>query len=932
MLGSELLALLVVDGEPKASRPPEGVACERRDPVDGSFGPVPDPQSLLIAYRRRRHVEGGRRPAQREPTVAPARTAGDLARLVQPHPEPALGERQGAGAPRHASADDDDLGGVDHHPGRRRRLLVEPVRDHRAIVLRYTPSSASHLPGELELDERGRHSRRLEPRRTSDLVARERPVTQHGQHRDRLVRHCLGRRFDRHEPVRLEHVTGARDRCRTQPQEPVRARRERARDLPGHCHHLPSVLEREVGGDQRARPLARLDDDGRGAQPGDHAVASRKPPRRGLDARLVLGDEQPVDADATRELGVRCRVVTVDAAAEHGHCTSTGSESAPVRLRVDAPSEPAHDHEARLRQLPCEPAGDGASVSRARARPHDRHGRLREEGLRAVAAHPKARWRIGDRGQQGRVLEVAASQRVTAHAAGSSVGERYESASATCSGTTASTPASNAIVLATRATRARPRPESDRRSTARSSSSEAAGESARRWCLASTGRLDDAGTDGRRRLARRRSELGGSRARHGHDEVEAIEERPRDALAVRLHALGRAGAIACPTPAAATRAEVHRGHEPEPGREARPAPNAGDRHLAVLERLPQRLEQRPGELRQLVEQQHAAMGEADLAGAGRHSASDHRGRARTVVRCPEGRLPDERPSDGEHSSDRVDARDLECLVAGQRREDRRQPPGKHRLSRPRGPGEQQVVPSRQPRSRARGVRAPARARPRGRGPPMGRPEDRVPPRARSARRRAGTRRPGRGAGRAPRRCRRELPRGPSRRRRGAARHRRDVPPPPRPASPTPGGSCRRAPSSPTQACCSRGPAGSCCDAPSTASAIERSKPEPSLRSPAGARLTVMRWVRGHSSSDEMTPLCTRCRASWQARSAMPTIENAGNSAVRRCASTSTRRGSSPTTAYVWARASTRSTLETLARRHWRGSASKQRRSATRASS
>ena len=59
-----------------------------------------------------------------------------------------------------------------------------------------------------------------------------------------------------------------------------------------------------------------------------------------------------------------------------------------------------------------------------------------------------------------------------------------------------------------------------------------------------------------------------------------------------------------------------------------------------------------------------------------------------------------------------------------------------------------------------------------------------------------------------------------------------------------------------------------------ASAIGRSKPDPSFRSAAGARLTVMR-PPGHESSAEAMPLRTRSFASWQARSARPTIANAG---------------------------------------------------------
>src|SRR5262249_14303223 len=61
-----------------------------------------------------------------------------------------------------------------------------------------------------------------------------------------------------------------------------------------------------------------------------------------------------------------------------------------------------------------------------------------------------------------------------AHRAPSSAGDRYESASARCSGSTSAAPESRAIVRATRDTRARPRPESGSRSTALASSSSAA--------------------------------------------------------------------------------------------------------------------------------------------------------------------------------------------------------------------------------------------------------------------------------------------------------------------------------------------------------------------------------------------------------------------------------------------------------------------------
>ena len=60
-------------------------------------------------------------------------------------------------------------------------------------------------------------------------------------------------------------------------------------------------------------------------------------------------------------------------------------------------------------------------------------------------------------------------------------------------------------------------------------------------------------------------------------------------------------------PNSAAEVKVERPHELEARREERLALRAGDRDHAVLERLSQRLERRAIELRQLVEQQHAAV-------------------------------------------------------------------------------------------------------------------------------------------------------------------------------------------------------------------------------------------------------------------------------------------------------------------------------------
>ena len=79
----------------------------------------------------------------------------------------------------------------------------------------------------------------------------------------------------------------------------------------------------------------------------------------------------------------------------------------------------------------------------------------------------------------------------------------------------------------------------------------------------------------------------------------------------------------------AARARVHRGDQHEARGEDRGPGGAGDRHRAVFERLAQRLERPTVELRHLVEEQHAVVREADLAGPRERAAADERRRPRS---------------------------------------------------------------------------------------------------------------------------------------------------------------------------------------------------------------------------------------------------------------------------------------------------------------
>src|SRR5581483_6646495 len=222
--------------------------------------------------------------------------------------------------------------------------------------------------------------------------------------------------------------------------------------------------------------------------------------------------------DPARELGVRGRVVAVDATAEDGDGRAARLERAAVRLCVHATGESADNDEPGRGELAPEGARDGCAVARAGAGADDGDGRAREQLRTGVAAQEEARRRVVDGGEERRKPGLGAAEEAetgrseplaggplveAAHVAGparaerrrdemrsglgrvqrerqlvhaaSSCGARYANASATCSGSTASAPARAAIVRARRATRARPRPESASRSTALESSVSAAG-------------------------------------------------------------------------------------------------------------------------------------------------------------------------------------------------------------------------------------------------------------------------------------------------------------------------------------------------------------------------------------------------------------------------------------------------------------------------
>ncbi len=85
------------------------------------------------------------------------------------------------------------------------------------------------------------------------------------------------------------------------------------------------------------------------------------------------------------------------------------------------------------------------------------------------------------------------------------------------------------------------------------------------------------------------------------------------------------------------------------------------------------------------------MGEARLSWARHRAAADDGSRRSTVMGRSERRREDDGAPQGQSSSDRVDPRHLESLLAGERWQDPRKAPPEHRFTRPRRACQQHVV-------------------------------------------------------------------------------------------------------------------------------------------------------------------------------------------------------------------------------------------------
>ncbi len=188
-------------------------------------------------------------------------------------------------------------------------------------------------------------------------------------------------------------------------------------------------------------------------------------------------------------------------------------------------------------------------------------------------------------------------------------------------------------------------------------------------------------------------ELGGGRSANADAEIEAVEQRAGDAAVI-----ASPGTVAAPARPRGARlaagARVHGGDEDDLGRIARGSPPTTDSNLSLLERLPQTVERGWRELAELVEEQHAAVRERDLAGPHRwRAAPDERHRGRAVMRRPERWPVDRRGSRTQLTRGGMHAGRLEGCLGRKRRQDAREASSQHRLAGAGRADHQQMVPA-----------------------------------------------------------------------------------------------------------------------------------------------------------------------------------------------------------------------------------------------
>ncbi len=174
-------------------------------------------------------------------------------------------------------------------------------------------------------------------------------------------------------------------------------------------------------------------------------------------------------------------------------------------------------------------------------------------------------------------------------------------------------------------------------------------------------------------------------------QVDAVEQRAADFVEVLVDGSGVAGAFDGGVVVVAAGAGVHCRHEHKGCGIFGGHLGAADGDAALLHRLSQHFEHAAFEFGQLVEEEHAVVGQADFAGL-RIGTAAHEGDVRYgVVRGAEGSHGNQRVFFAHLACHAVDLGCFEGFFEAEWRQDGWQPLGKHRLAAARRADENHVV-------------------------------------------------------------------------------------------------------------------------------------------------------------------------------------------------------------------------------------------------
>ena len=179
--------------------------------------------------------------------------------------------------------------------------------------------------------------------------------------------------------------------------------------------------------------------------------------------------------------------------------------------------------------------------------------------------------------------------------------------------------------------------------------------------------------------------------RHLNVNVDAIEQRAGDLGHVALDHRRRTHALARLVVEVAAGAWVHGRGQHEARREAERHGGARNGDGVILKRLPHHLQHVAWKLRQFVEEQQAVVCERDLARTRNDAAADQACVGDGVVRRAEGPLRNQARGCVQHAGDGVNLGGLQGFVKRERRKNRRQPLGQHRLAGAGRPNHENVM-------------------------------------------------------------------------------------------------------------------------------------------------------------------------------------------------------------------------------------------------